>query len=192
MFGIRENRISKILTDNKRANLIEAEKQLMKAKIFNRIVTTAEKQEMMKSNMSSANFGSQGSSLQQLDDIEEKTYSMQELLEMNPKKLEKMTFEIKNNNQGQVPYVKIFAKTYSNNNTIKKMVKIIDVTKNIMYDQVFAENEFLSITNATVSHELRNPLQSISSQNLKIKLCLKELLSIIGLGKNKTVKEIEP
>jgi hypothetical protein len=38
------------------------------------------------------------------------------------------------------------------------MVKIIDVTQSILYEQVFAENEFLSITNATVSHELRNPL----------------------------------
>ena len=87
---------------------------------------------------------------------------MNELLEMNPKKLEKMTFEVKKNKQVNVgvtvPYVKIFAKTYTNNKVIKKMVKIIDVTQNILYEQVFAENEFLSITNATVSHELRNPL----------------------------------
>jgi signal transduction histidine kinase len=48
-----------------------------------------------------------------------------------------------------------------------------------MYEKVNAENEFLAITNATVSHELRNPLQSISSQNLKVKLCLKELMNII-------------
>ena len=59
------------------------------------------------------------------------------------------------------------------------MIQIIDVTQTIMYEQVHNENQFLAITNATVSHELRNPMQSISSQNLKIDLCLKELLSII-------------
>ena len=48
-----------------------------------------------------------------------------------------------------------------------------------MYEQVHNENQFLAITNAAVSHELRNPLQSITCQNLKIDLCLKELLKII-------------
>jgi hypothetical protein len=59
-----------------------------------------------------------------------------------------------------------------------------------MYEEVFAENQFLAITNATVSHELRNPLQSICSQNLKISLCLKELLNIISSQGNKSVKEV--
>jgi len=36
------------------------------------------------------------------------------------------------------------------------------------------------MSNATVSHELRSPLQAISSQNLKIELCLKELLVLIS------------
>ena len=56
-----------------------------------------------------------------------------------------------------------------------------------MYEQVHAENEFLAITNATVSHELRNPLQSISAQNLKIKLCLQEIKSILSSNQNDKV-----
>ena len=63
------------------------------------------------------------------------------------------------------------------------MLSLIDISKSIMYEDVTAQNEFLAITNATVSHELRNPLQSIDSQNLKIKLCLKELQNL--LDKNK-------
>ena len=35
------------------------------------------------------------------------------------------------------------------------------------------------MANATVSHELRNPLQAISCQNLKIELCFKEIMKII-------------
>jgi hypothetical protein len=38
------------------------------------------------------------------------------------------------------------------------MVSIVDITKSILYEDVHAENQFLAITNATVSHELRNPL----------------------------------
>jgi len=49
-----------------------------------------------------------------------------------------------------------------------------------MYEDVHAHNQFLAITNATVSHELRNPLQSIDAQNLKIQLCLKELRSLVN------------
>jgi signal transduction histidine kinase len=59
------------------------------------------------------------------------------------------------------------------------MVSLTNVTKAVLYEEVYAKNQFLAITNATVSHELRNPLQSISCQTLKVNLCLKELLSII-------------
>jgi signal transduction histidine kinase len=62
-----------------------------------------------------------------------------------------------------------------------------------MYEKVHAENEFLAITNATVSHELRNPLQSISSQNLKIKLCMQEIKSILSQNlDNKVCKKLRP
>ena len=68
------------------------------------------------------------------------------------------------------------------------LLQLIDISNQIMYEQVHAENEFLAITNATVSHELRNPLQSISSQNLKIKLCLKELMNILKTKGASSVK----
>jgi hypothetical protein len=68
------------------------------------------------------------------------------------------------------------------------LLQLIDISTQIMYEQVHAENEFLAITNATVSHELRNPLQSISAQNLKIKLCLKELMNILKTKGTSSVK----
>ena len=46
------------------------------------------------------------------------------------------------------------------------MLSLIDISKSIMYEDVTAQNEFLAITNATVSHELRNPLNSIKAQNI--------------------------
>jgi len=54
------------------------------------------------------------------------------------------------------------------------------MTKSIMYEDANLQNEFLAVTNAAVSHELRNPLQSIIAHNLKIKLCLQEMKSILS------------
>mmetsp|Transcript_36509 Transcript_36509/g.56045 ORF Transcript_36509/g.56045 Transcript_36509/m.56045 type:complete len:147 (+) Transcript_36509:1651-2091(+) len=49
------------------------------------------------------------------------------------------------------------------------IIQIVDVSKNLMYDKVSAKSEFLSLINATVSHEMRNPLNSILNQNLNLK-----------------------
>lgn len=61
-----------------------------------------------------------------------------------------------------------------------------------MYNIANAEKKLLSTINATVSHEMRNPLNSIYSQNLKqmqINEKFKEMLTIdfssISLGKLK-------
>ena len=58
-------------------------------------------------------------------------------------------FEVKTDNQ--------------NSSSIEKiLIQIIDVSNKIMYNEVKAEKEFLTITNAAVSHELRNPLNSLT------------------------------
>ena len=48
----------------------------------------------------------------------------------------------------------------------------------------------MSITNSAVSHELRNPLQAMSCQSLKIELCLKEILSILSSKKQDIRREV--
>jgi len=40
---------------------------------------------------------------------------------------------------------------------------MIDVSDKILYNEVKAEKQFLTLINATVSHELRNPLNSLIS-----------------------------
>jgi signal transduction histidine kinase len=47
------------------------------------------------------------------------------------------------------------------------MLQIIDISQSIKYNQKIIENEMLGILNATVSHELRNPLNSLIGQNTK-------------------------
>lgn len=43
----------------------------------------------------------------------------------------------------------------------------MDVSNQIMFNRANGEKKLLALINATVSHEMRNPLNSIYSQNLK-------------------------
>ena len=52
---------------------------------------------------------------------------------------------------------------YFKNNKYYDMIKIKDVSCKIMYDLAIGEKKLLAIMNATVSHEIRNPLNSIKS-----------------------------
>lgn len=47
------------------------------------------------------------------------------------------------------------------------MLKIIDVSTDILYERANGEKQLLAMVNATVSHEMRNPINSINSQNIK-------------------------
>ena len=53
------------------------------------------------------------------------------------------------------------------------MIQIINISDSILYDKVKAKNEFLSLINATVSHEMRNPLNSICAENVLKKELIK-------------------
>ena len=111
--------------------------------------------------------------------LEDKVLSLNDLIKFQDMDLKNITFEIvdatSNNSendqtnllafkgQNTQNFVQIKKKEYIKQGQTRIMLQFINVSKDIMYEQVHAENEFLAITNATVSHELRNPLQSISS-----------------------------
>ena len=42
-----------------------------------------------------------------------------------------------------------------------ELIQIIDVSAQIMYNKASGEKQFLAMINAFVSHEIRNPLNSI-------------------------------
>jgi len=44
------------------------------------------------------------------------------------------------------------------------MIQIIDISQKILYDELQAEKSLLTLINAAVSHELRNPLNSLIGQ----------------------------
>jgi signal transduction histidine kinase len=59
--------------------------------------------------------------------------------------------------------------SYESNGSKKLCLQIIDITASIQLQRLYDENKTLEQVNATVSHEMRNPLNSIHSQNLKMK-----------------------
>ena len=63
----------------------------------------------------------------------------------------------------------------------KTLVQIIDVSDKILYNEVKAEQEFLTLINATVSHELRNPLSSLIGQVTKMNFFFEAFSSLISV-----------
>ena len=61
----------------------------------------------------------------------------------------------------------------------QSIVQIIDISGSIMYDQEQAQSSFLALINATVSHELQNPLNSILAQNVEKTNLYQEMSEIV-------------
>ena len=61
----------------------------------------------------------------------------------------------------------------------------------MLYNEVKAEQQFLTLINATVSHELRNPLASLIGQRDSLKGLLKQLLEVITYCKKKSANNRE-
>ena len=48
--------------------------------------------------------------------------------------------------------------------SISQLIQVVDISDKILYSEVKAEHTFLEMINAAVSHELRNPLNSLIGQ----------------------------
>lgn len=59
------------------------------------------------------------------------------------------------------------------------MLKIIDISKDVLYQREKGEKRLLTLINATVSHEMRNPINSLNSQNIKQTEINAKLMKII-------------
>jgi signal transduction histidine kinase len=61
-------------------------------------------------------------------------------------------------------YVQIKIKTIKDQDGQQVLIQIIDISHQILYDEIKAEKVFLVLINAAISHELRNPLNSLIGQ----------------------------
>ena len=76
----------------------------------------------------------------------------------------------------------------------KILIQIIDVSDKMLYNEVRAEQEFLTLINATVSHELRNPLNSLIGQISSMQLFFESyetLIDTLKVGEEITIEVID-
>lgn len=61
----------------------------------------------------------------------------------------------------------------------------------MLYNEVKAEQSFLTLINATVSHELRNPLASLIGQRDQLNNLLKSLKDVITYAETIKTPEVQ-
>ena len=71
------------------------------------------------------------------------------------------------------------------------MIQIINVSNNIFLGREKTQNELLNLINATMSHELRNPLNSMCAQKVKVSYILKQLKEFALKLKSDLKTEVE-
>jgi signal transduction histidine kinase len=110
------------------------------------------------------------------ENVSDQTYSLREILTQSNDFLEDKIFEVLNSTSHQkFRYVHLKVKkikewnNFTNNplsrrnQGSKTLVQILDMSDKMLYNEVKAEQAFLTLINAAVSHELRNPLSSLIS-----------------------------
>jgi len=60
-------------------------------------------------------------------------------------------------------YIQIKKQIQDQEETNLQVLKIVDISNEIMYDIANGEKKLLSLINATVSHDMRNPINAILS-----------------------------
>jgi len=60
------------------------------------------------------------------------------------------------------------------------MLSFTDISQKILYDTSKAEGELLSLINSTISHEMRNPLNSIINQCTILAAMGKQFIQILS------------
>ena len=63
------------------------------------------------------------------------------------------------------------------------MLQLLNISKDILYDREKTHSDLLMLISATVSHELRNPLNSLIAQNMEKTALYKELSEEIDKSK---------
>jgi len=101
---------------------------------------------------------------------------MKDLLSFGKEYMAENTFSVKlSPNATEKQYVQIKMTQFDQEGVKSTMLQVIDISTTIMLDEQKADNKLLDIINATVSHEMRNPLNSIIAQNMENEQLLAEV-----------------
>lgn len=101
----------------------------------------------------------QATKVRELDRL--KPFSIQDIVSLPLSTLSSITF--KPNAESDCDEEKYFSIKRKHMGDQKVLVQIVDITDAVTRQHIKLENESLSVLNACVSHELRNPLNSIAA-----------------------------
>ena len=77
-------------------------------------------------------------------------------------------------------YITIRLKTFFQEGKLMKILSFVDVTTQIQYMEIKAQSEFSSLINTIMSHELRNPLNSIIAKNIEKSALYQKMVSLLN------------
>jgi len=77
-------------------------------------------------------------------------------------------------------FVHVSKSVYQRRGQQNCMIQIHDVSSSIMIDYLQTEKELYEIINATVSHEMRNPINSMVYQNENILFVLNQVVAMLS------------
>jgi len=106
--------------------------------------------------------------------------SLQQILEIDEEQLENMSFRYSLPYQVDSKlYVKIKKTHYQQEGAGSIMLQIIDTSASILLNEEKANSHMLEMINACISHELRNPLNSIIAQSIENSDLYQEMKEIV-------------
>ena len=88
-------------------------------------------------------------------------YSLGDVTKLSPESLEMNVYKKETDKR----FMQFRLQNFEREDCDVLMVQGIDVSYNILYDNAKAQKEILEVSNACVSHEMRNPMNSISAIN---------------------------
>jgi signal transduction histidine kinase len=72
-------------------------------------------------------------------------------------------FMVAGENEEDKKYYEFKRETIELEDKVLKIIQVQNVTSRVMYDLLTSKQQIIETINATVSHEMRNPLNSITS-----------------------------
>ena len=116
----------------------------------------------------------------QYESQSDQQFSLMDLLKMDKTYLKQRIFVFNQNYEQQEKYFTIKINQINDQNKDEIMVTISDTSQEIYKNKERAHKELLIMINATLSHEIRNPLNSIVAFNMQKDILYKKILSIIN------------
>ena len=94
-------------------------------------------------------------------------YSLEELFSLSPEETKDNVYEVIHQvsfkNQQIFKYVQFRREAIETKFSKHEVLQIIDISEKILYEMAVGEKRMFSIINATVSHDMRNPTNSIQA-----------------------------